>query len=75
MGIRRKLHGPPIEDPWIDGQYIAAKYSVSYRTAVRWITALAQKHLTFTDNRFKKGESAFCGASPCHCSKNTSTNC
>jgi hypothetical protein len=58
MGIRAKARqsGQPVVDPWIDTQYIAAKYSVSRSTAQRWIIRLIERHITFKDGRFKRKE-------------------
>lgn len=56
MGIRAKARQSvqPVVDPWVDAVYVATKYSVSRRTALRWIVTLTQKHLTYTDGRFKR---------------------
>jgi hypothetical protein len=44
----------PVIDPWVGPEYCVRKYSVSVRTARRWVKRLAQKYLTYTDDRFKK---------------------
>ncbi len=50
MGIRRKsLNKPPIEDPWVDADWIAQKYCVSYDTARRWILRLTSDDLSRLD--------------------------
>jgi hypothetical protein len=60
MSIRRKaLNVPPIDDPWVDPNWIARKYSVSYQTGLRWILRLTGDDLTRADgqrdNRRKRG--------------------
>jgi hypothetical protein len=55
MGVRaQKPERPPMTDIDVDAQWIAARCSVSTRTARRWIVRLTERYITFKDGRFKK---------------------
>ena len=46
----------PINDPWVDAKWIMQKYTVSYRTARRWIMKLLGDDVAMLDKRRKKGK-------------------
>jgi transposase len=53
MGVRRKsLNRPPVTDRYVDAQYIAERFSISYRTALRWIDRLTREDAPLA-RRFK----------------------
>jgi len=51
---QKALNRPPITDRHVDAQWIAERYSVSYRSGLNWIDNLTRQYITYTDDRFKK---------------------